>query len=159
MLPFRFLVALTIALASPDHAGEAQGKMTLDDTTVTLKVANALALTGYDGKPFTLVLLTEAPIDLAAALASPDPYVTLLNFAPLNAVTHAMVMIGNDRISINAHKVGSDSQYLATRKIGLEANVSGGDSKPLQGSLRSTNAEMSVQIDVTFNAEVVKPGA
>lgn len=158
MLPFRFLVALTIAFASPVHAGEAQGKMTLDGTTVLLKVANALALSDYEGKPFTLVLLTEAPIDLTAALASSDPYVALLNDGRLDAQTHAMVLISNDRVSINGHKAGKMEQYLATRKFGLEAKISGGGAKPIEGSLRSTTAEMSVQIEVTFKAEVIKPG-
>jgi hypothetical protein len=157
MLPFRFLVALTIALASPAHAGEAQGKMTLDGTTVSLNVANALELPGHDGKPFTVVLLTEAPIDLSAALASSDPYVALLNDGRLDAVTHAMVLVGDERVSINAHKVGNKEQYLATRKFGLEAKISGGGTKPLEGSLRSTTAEMSVQIDATFKTNVLKP--
>lgn len=158
MLRFRFIVALAIALTPPAFAGEAHGTLTLDGTTVPLNVANALALTDYDGKPFTLLLLTEAPVDLSTALASSDPATFLLNFDPLTAVTHAAVYITPDRVSINAHKAGDDMQYLASRKLGLEAKIAGGDGHPLEGSLRSTTSEMSVQIDATFKTEILKPG-
>ena len=150
------MLMLSIALASPAHAGNAQGHLSLDGKTVALKVANALVLTDPSGKPFTLVLLTEAPIDLSTVLASPDPYIDLLNFAPIDAVTHAKVFISEDRVSINAHSAGNDAQFLASRKFGLEAKISGGGTTPLEGSLRSTNTEMSVQIEVTFKTNVIK---
>lgn len=158
MVLLRFLAALAIAFASPAHAGDAQGKITLDGTTVTLHVANALALKDYEGKPFTLLLLTESAIDLTAALASSDPQTELLNFEPLNAMTHVMVFVTAERVSLNAHKAGDNTQYLASRKFGLDAKISGGGAKPLEGTLRSTDPEMSVQIDVTFNTDVLKPG-
>lgn len=158
MLPFRFVVALAIALTPPAHAGEAHGTLTLDGTTVPLNVANALALTDYQGKPYTLVLLTEAPIDLSAVLSSTEPKLTLLNFGPLEALTHAMVTISPEFVSINAHKAGTATQFLTSKKMGLDATISGGGAKPLEGSLRSTTAEMSVQIEVTFKTDVLKPG-
>lgn len=119
MLRFRLVVALAVALTAPAYAGQAHGKLTLDGTTVSLNVANALALTGDDEKPFTLVVLTEAPLDLSTVLASSDPATTLLNFDPLIAVTYAKVFITPDRVSISAHKAGNDVQYLASRKFGL----------------------------------------
>ena len=158
MVRCKFIVALAIAVTSPSYAGEAHGMLTLDGTTVPLNVANAMVLTDYDGKSYTLVLLTEAPVDLSTALASSDPATILLNFDPLTAETHATVYITPDRVSINAHKAGDDVQYLASRKLGLEAKMAGGDGQPLEGRLRSTTAEMSVQIDVTFKTEILKTG-
>ena len=151
--------AFAQAPASPASAGKAQGQLSLAGKTVPLKVANAIALTDHEGKPYTLVLLTEAPIDLASVVASPDPLTTLLNFAPVNAVTHAKVFVDDERVYINAHSAGDSGQYLATRKFGLEAKVSGGGTKPLEGSLRSTDPEESVQIEVTFKADIIKPGS
>lgn len=161
MMSIRVVAALLIslALASPVHAGQAQGQLTLAGKTVPMKVANAMALTDYEGKPFTLVLLTEAPVDLSSVLASPDPFMELINFPPIDAVTHAMVLITDDRVSINAHSAGDNTQYLASRKLGLEARVSGGGAQPIEGSLRSTDAGMSVQIEVTFKADIIKAGS
>ena len=161
MSSLRFVAAflLALVLASPAFAGKAQGQLTLAGKTVPLKVANALSLTDYEGKPYTLVLLTEAPIDLSSVLASPDPLTTLLNFAPVDAVTHAKVFVSDVRVYVNAHCAGDNKQYLASQKFGLEAKISGGGTKPLEGSLRSTDAEMPVQIEVTFKADVIKPGS
>ena len=161
MPSFRVVAAflLALVLASPAFAGEAQGQLTLAGKTVPLKVANALSLTDYEGKPYTLVLLTEAPIDLSTVIAAPDPATALLNFAPIDAVTHAKVFVSDVRVYINAHCAGDKNQYLASQKFGLEAKISGGGTKPIEGSLRSTDAEMSVQIDVTFKAAIIKPGS
>lgn len=152
------LAVVLATLAAAANAGEASGTLTLAGTTVQLKAAVALAIDG-GGEPTTLVLLSEKPLDLKAALASDDPYFVLLNDRTLDGVTHAKVFVTAKRTSINAHKAGDSMQYLASRKFGLEATVSGGDGAPLKGRLRSTDKDMSVQIDAEFSADVARPGA
>ncbi len=150
--------AVLLALcAGAAHAGDAGGTLTLAGTTVELKSSAALVIASGE-EPTTLVLLSEKPIDLTAALASEDPYFTLLNDPALDRVTHAKVFIGPKHTSINAHKAGDAMQYLASRKLGLEAKVSGGDGAPLQGRLHSTRADMSVQIDATFTTTIAAAG-
>ena len=151
------LATLVAACAATAHAGEAKGKLTLAGTTIELKAAAALTISS-GGEPTTLVLLSEKPIDLKAALATEDPYLTLINDPALDGVTHAAVFVNSQRTSISAHKAGDSTQYLASRKFGLEATVSGGDGAPLRGRLRSTDKEMSVQIDAEFTTDIAKPG-
>ena len=152
-----FAVVLA-ALAATANAGEASGKLTLAGTTIELKAAVALAIAGGN-EPTTLVLLSEKPIDLKAALASDDPHFVLLNDRTLDDVTYAKVFVTARRTSINAHKAGDDMQYLASQKLGLDAKVSGGGDAPLKGRLRSTNKDMSVQIDAEFTTDIARPGA
>lgn len=152
-------LALAFATAAVTaNAGEASGTLTLGGTTVELKAAVALAIDG-GGEPTTLVLLSEKPIDLEAALASDDPYFVLLNDRTLDSVTHAKVFVTARRTSINAHKAGDDMQYLASPRLGLDATVSGGGDAPLKGRLRSTDKDMSVQIDAEFTTDIARPGA
>jgi hypothetical protein len=159
MNPARVVVAALLAsCAAAADAGEARGTLTLAGTTIELKAATALTINS-GGEPTTLVLLSEKPIALQAALATEDPYLTLINDPALERVTHATVFIGSNRISINAHKADDSTQYLASRKFGLEATVSGGNGAPLKGRLRSTDKEMSVQIDAEFTTDIAKPGA
>lgn len=152
------VTVLLAACAATAVAGEAKGTLTLAGTTVELKASAALVMRGGDG-PTTLVLLSEKPIDLKAALATDDPYFTLINDPALDAMTHATLFVGPKYTSLSAHKAGDDTQYLASRKFGLEATVSGGDGKPLQGRLRSTDPDMSVQIDAEFTTTISIPGA
>ncbi|WP_395684031.1 hypothetical protein [Dokdonella sp.] len=159
MNPVRVVLATLLATwAALAHAGEARGTLTLAGTTVELKAATALTIQS-GGEPITLVLLSEKPIDLKAALATDDPYLTLINDPVLDGVTHAAVFVSSKRTSINAHKAGDSTQYLASRKFGLDATVSGGDGTPVKGRLRSTDKEMSVQIDAEFSTDIAKPGA
>ena len=159
MHPAQLVVAaLLAACAAAANAGEAKGTLTLAGTTIELKAAAALAIDG-GGEPTMLVLLSEKPIALKAALATDDPYVALLNDPALDGVTHVKVFVSPKRTSISAHKAGDSTQYLASRKFGLEATVSGGDGAPLKGRLRSTDKEMSVQIDAEFTTDIAKPGA
>jgi hypothetical protein len=159
MIPIRpFLAVLLATCATAADAGEASGTLTLAGTTVELKSAVAFAIRAGE-KPTTLVLLSEQPIDLKVELASTDPYTTLINDRALDGVTHAKVFVTKERTSISAHKAGDDTQYLASRKFGLEAKVSGGDGTPLHGRLHSTDAGMSVQIDATFSVRISEPGA
>ncbi len=155
-----FALAL-LALASVSRNGaaagpsnHADGSMTLAGTTVQLKSATALEVDNGSGERSTLILLSEAPIDIRAALASTDPYIAILNDPAIDAITHAMVFVSKDRVSINAHKAGDDMQYIASRKFGLKAEVSGGDGKPLIGELRSTGEKMAMQIDARFTVEI-----
>ena len=152
------LAALFAACATAANAGDAKGTLTLAGTTIQLNAAVALRIDSGN-EPTTLVLLGEKPIDAKAALATDEPYVALLNDPALDAVTHAAVLVGSTRTSIYAHKAGDSTQYLASRKLGLEATVSGGDGTPMKGRLRSTDAQMSVQIDAEFSADITKPGA
>lgn len=152
------LVTLLAACAAAANAGEAKGTLTLAGTTIQLNAAVALRIDSGN-EPTTLVLLSEKPIDVKAALATDEPYVALLNDPALDGVTHAKVLVSSKRTSIYAHKAGDSTQYLASRKFGLEATVSGGDGAPLKGRLRSTDAEMSVQIDAEFSTDIAKPGA
>jgi hypothetical protein len=152
------MAVVLAACAAAAHAGEAKGKLTLAGTTIELKSATAITIDG-GGEPTTLVLLSEKPIDLKAALATDDPYTALLNDPALDGVTHAKVFVSPKRTSINAHKAGDSMQYLASRKLGLDVTVTGGDGAPLKGRLRSTDKEMSVQIDAEFTADIAKPGA
>ena len=152
------IAALFASCAAVANAGEAKGTLTLAGTTIELKAATALTIDS-GGEPVTLVLLSEKPIDLKAALATEDPYLTLINDPALDGVTHAVLFVGSKRTSINAHKAGDSTQYLASRKLGLEATVSGGNGTPLQGRLRSTDKAMSVQIDAEFTTDIARPGA
>ena len=157
MNPFCLILAIPLAAcAITVNAGEAKGTLTLAGSTVELNSAVAFRINGSD-EPTTLVLLSEKPIDVAA-LATTDPYVALLNDAALDRVTHAKVFVSSKRTSISAHKAGDSTQYLASRKFGLEATVSGGEGAPLKGRLRSTDAAMSVQIDAEFTTDIAKPG-
>jgi len=158
MNPFCLILAtLLAACAITANAGEARGTLTLAGSTVELNSAVAFRINGSD-EPTTLVLLSEKPIDVKAALATTDPYVALLNDAALDRVTHAKVFVSSKRTSISAHKAGDSTQYLASRKFGLEATVSGGEGAPLKGRLHSTDAAMSVQIDAEFTTDIAKPG-
>lgn len=152
------VAALLAVCAGAANAGEAKGTLTLAGTTIELKAATALTINGGD-EPTTLVLLSEKPIALKAALATENPYVALLNDPALDGVTHAKVFVSEKRTSVSAHKAGDSTQYLASRKFGLEATVSGGNGAPLKGRLRSTDKEMSVQIDAEFTTDIAKPGA
>lgn len=159
MNPVRPVVAALVAVcATVAHAGEARGTLTLAGTTIELKEATALTIDS-GGEPVTLVLLSEKPIALQTALAAKDPYVALINDPALDGTTHAKVFVSAKRTSISAHKAGDATQYLASRKFGLEATVSGGNGAPLNGRLRSTDKEMSVQIDAAFSTDVARPGA
>lgn len=159
MNPARLAVAVALAACSAAaHAGEAKGKLALAGTTVELKAATALMIDS-GGEPTTLILLSEKPIDLKAALATEDPYLSLINDPALDGMTHAAVFVSSKRTSINAHKAGDSTQYLGSQKFGLEATVTGGDGAPLKGRLRSTNKEMSVQIDAEFTTDIARPGA
>jgi hypothetical protein len=159
MIPARLVVAVLVAsAAAAANAGEAKGTLTLAGTTIELKAATALTID--DGaEPTTLVLLSEKPIDLKAALATENPYLALINDPALDGVTHATVFVSSKRTSINAHKAGDSTQYLTSRKFGLEATVSGGNGAPLKGRLRSTDKEMAVQIDAEFTTDIARPGA
>ena len=161
MKPFTHFLffGLSMALAMPIAAGEAQGQLTLDGHTVMLSTASALAFTDAAGIPTTVVILTDSPVDLSLAKASDDPFFELINSASLDGMTHALVFVRDTGTSINAHKAGDNRQFLATQKLGLDAKVSGGGVTPITGSLRSTSKEMSVQIDATFKAEVEKTGS
>jgi hypothetical protein len=159
MNPARLAIAVALATCSAAaHAGEAKGTLALGGTTIELKAATALAIDS-GGEPTMLVLLSEKPIDLKAALATENPDLALINDPALDGMTHAAVFVSSKRTSINAHKAGDSTQYLASRKFGLEATVSGGNGAPLKGRLRSTDKEMSVQIDAEFITDVARPGA
>ena len=158
MNPVRPVVAALLAVcAAAAHAGDAKGTLTLAGTTIELKEATAFTIDS-GGEPTTLVLLSEKPIALKAVLSTEDPYVALLNDPALDGVTHAKVFVTAKRTSISAHKAGDSTQYLASRKFGLEATVSGGEGAPLKGRLHSTDAAMSVQIDAEFTTDIAKPG-
>ena len=89
MNPFCLILAIPLAAcAITVNAGEAKGTLTLAGSTVELNSAVAFRINGSD-EPTTLVLLSEKPVDVKAALATTDPYVALLNDAALDRVTHA----------------------------------------------------------------------
>lgn len=156
-VPTAIATLLAACLSTHTHAGEARGTLTVKGITVVLTSAVAFEVMPGTDHASTLVLLSEKPIDLSAALASDDPYFEVLNDKAIDAVTHAKVFVSRERISINAHKAGDDMQYLASQKFGLEASASGGDGKPLVGRLRTKGTDTSVQIDAEFTTAVESP--
>lgn len=155
-VPTLIATLFALCMSNPAHAGEARGTLTVKGTTVTLASAVAFEVMPGTEHASTLVLLSEKPIDLSAALATDDPYFVVLNDKAIDAVTHAKVFVSKERISINAHKAGDDMQYLASQKFGLEASASGGDGKPLVGRLRTKGEDTSVQIDAEFATTIEK---
>lgn len=155
-VPILIAILFAVCMSTRAHAGEARGTLTVKGTTVTLASAVAFEVMPGTEDASILVLLSEKPIDLSAALATDDPYFVVLNDKAIDAVTHAKVFVSKERISINAHRAGDDMQYLASRKFGLEASASGGDGKPLIGRLRTKDGDASVQIDAEFTTAVEK---
>jgi hypothetical protein len=158
MNPVRSVVAALPAVgAATAHARETTGTLALAGATLPLKAAATLIISSGD-EPTSLLLLSEKPIARGAVLATDGPSVVLLNEPARDGVTHAKAFATPKRTSISAHEAGDSTQYLASRKCGLEASMSGAVGAPLEGRLRSTD-EMSLQTDAEFTSDISKPTA
>lgn len=161
MIATRFILIALFALTASARAcaGEAQGQVTLGGSKFSMNVANAFLEDTGGGKPTTLVLLTEGPVDLSSELASPDPYFDLINDKAIAAVAWVAVFIEGKHVSVNAHKAGDETQYFASQKFGLDATVSGGGNAPIEGKLHLGGSGTSMQIDVNFKTDMLKAGS
>ena len=153
---FAGLVAACLMLFSTTAQSQASGSLGVAGDRVEVTSAIAMALKDAEGNPFTVVLFSEAPVDVSAVLESDDPRVELIVLDALKDITHALLFLTPQENHMEAARAGDGMQYSVSEGLGLETSVSGGTGEPLRGSVRTTQADFPVQMEVTFEIPVLR---
>jgi hypothetical protein len=162
-----FIVALVVATL-PVLAGEASGEFTAG-TKAPIRPKYAAAFETPDQrdarKMAIEVVLSEAPIDIAAAAAELDPHANVINQSALRDHNYILLWVrpGND-VSMNATYSETMTQFVEMIGSRMKAEMTTNTPDKVAGHIFSPKPLKSMDgspyaVDLTFSTEVTRPPA
>lgn len=161
--------ALAVLLSTPAVAGTVKGGVTVDGVApISPKVACALMIRGsYDARnDETVVVMTMTPFDAPKVASSLDPNTVIGNEPAVRQGAHILVYLRKDGgISFSASHGDDGHQYAHSTEMGeIKAELTAKTATRVAGRVFMPKPEKlmggeSMKLDVTFDAEIVRPPA
>jgi len=163
-----FLIAMATTASLPLFAGEASGEFTATKHD-KIKPRYAVAYETRDQrdahKRVIEVVLTEAPIDIAAAVTELDPHTQIINMDALRDHNYILLWVRpNNDVSMNATYSSTMTQFVDMTPGSLQANIDVLSANRVSGRLATTKAvktmgDETYSIDVKFATDISHPPA
>jgi len=162
------LLVVSVCLTLPAIAGDASGEFTAGKRApIRPKFAAAFETPDQrDARKMAIeVVLSEEPIDAAAAAAQLDPHTNVINQSALRDHNYVLLWVrpGND-VSMNATYSDTMTQFVETTGERMKAEMTANTPDKVAGRLVSTKALKTMDgspyaIDLTFSTAVTRPPA
>ena len=156
------------AFTLPAHAGQASGEFTAG-TRPPIRPKYAAAFETPDQrdarKMAVEVVLSEAPIDIAAAAAELDPHSNVINQSALRDHNYVLLWVRPDNdVSMNATYSATMTQFVEMTGGRMKAEMTANTPDKVAGHVYSPKPLKSMDgspytIDLTFSTEVTRPPA
>jgi hypothetical protein len=157
-----------VAFTLPVLAGEASGQFTAG-TRAPIRPKYAAAFETPDQrdarKMAVEVVLSEAPIDIAAAAAELDPHANVINQSALRDHNYVLLWVRPDNdVSMNATYSATMTQFVEMTGGRMKAEMTANTPDKVAGHVYSPQPLKSMDgspytIDLTFSTEVTRPPA
>jgi len=162
------LLLFSVSFALPVIAGEASGAFTAG-TRAPIRPKFAAAFETPDPrdarKTAVEVVLSEEPIDAAAAAAELDPHTNVINQSALRDHNYVLLWVrpGND-VSMNATYADTMTQFVEMTGDRMKAEMTVNTPDKVAGRIVSTKALKTMDgspyaVDLTFSTAVTRPPA
>lgn len=163
IVPLLLLASVSMLSPGDATAAEVSGHFTVGDQRLAPAHATAIRIRDqFAPRRFaTYVVLSQNPVDGAAAIAQPDPYTAIINDEGLREGGAVRLSIGEDgAISSNAQFDWSGTQYVNSTKIGdLVGEFTTRTPERIAGRVRyKAPVEIdgvATDLDVTFDVPVL----
>jgi len=164
----KVLFAAVWLVSSAAFAGEASGEFTAG-TRPPIKPNYAASFETPDQrdarKMAIEVVLTEAPVDVAAAAAELDPHANVINQSALRDHNYVLLWVRPDNdVSMNATYSDTMTQFVEMTGDRMKAEMTANTPDKVAGRIVSTKALKTMDgspyaVDLTFSTAVTRPPA
>jgi len=163
MYRIALLIAALAALPIASPAAEVSGSFSVGEQKLEPTHATAMRIRDQSApRQFhTFVILTEQPVDAAAAITDIDPYASIINDPGLSDSGAIRLGIRRDgMVGINAQLDGSGTQYIESTKLGgLDVQIDVDTDERIAGRVRYPKPVdidgVPTMLDVRFDTPVL----
>jgi hypothetical protein len=155
------------ATALPLSAGEASGRFLVGARSISPRSATAYEVREHrDARRKAVeLMLSHSALPEAELTAALDPHSVAINSPAAREGDYILLWVhGDGSVSMNATFSGSMTQYLATTRSGLRAELTESSAERVSGRIFTTKPLRTMsgeayEIDVTFAAGVLRPAS